>query len=398
MAAFSVTLRPYRSARFPWLKYVIRIRRPDGTVKRSFYRTLKEAEAEKSVKLGEIQDTGVRALSLDNRARLQALDAIEKLAPFEATIAEAVAFFIEHRRSGASTVQEACDNYIASRKKKVRSERHMNTLRQFLTRFTAGLGKTRLSILAPEDIEQWLHDLGVSPVSVNSYRRLLNAVFQYAVDRKMAKENPVAAIEKLKEARGKVGILTPAQMAKLLTAAQGERDLLTTVAIGGFAGLRPEEVARLKWSAIDLDHGQIDCGSELTKTAKQRYVKIEPVLSEWLRPLMCIFSSSNEAAKMNIHEENFRRRWDAMRKSAGFAIAGSGAALTDGEKAALIPWPHDALRHSFASYHLAKFELIDVLALQMGHENTKMIFKNYRERVKAADAEAWWKLLPEAKP
>jgi integrase len=102
------------------------------------------------------------------------------------------------------------------------------------------------------------------------------------VDRKRLKDNPVAQVELVKETRGKVGILTPAQMKALLAEAH-EPDVLATLAIGGFAGLRPEEIARLKWSAIDLDHGQIDCAGDITKTAKSRYVKIEPVLAAWLR-------------------------------------------------------------------------------------------------------------------
>lgn len=394
MPSFSITVRPYRARNCPNLNAVLRIRHPVGRVERLFFKTIKEAEAEAVARRVEIENFGVRALLLDKRTVMQAVEAIRMLGPLGSTLPEAVDFFVEHHKSATQTVQEACDLYQASREKRGISERHTNTLRQVLGRFTASLGGKSAALLTPEDIEGWLHGLGVSPISVNSYRRLLNAVFQYAADRGAIKKNPVAQVEVVKESKGKVGILTPDQMRTLLQAAQEEPDVLATLAIGGFAGVRPEEIARMKWSAIDLEHGQIDCGAELTKTAKQRYVKIEPVLSEWLRPVMCVFVSSNEAAKRNIHAGNFRRRWDAVRKVAGFAVRGTARTLAKDKASQLTPWPHDALRHSYASYHLAKFQDAAKLALQLGHESPRMIFDSYRERVKESDAAAWWQMLP----
>jgi integrase len=327
MPSYSITVRPYRSRQNPNLSAVLRIRHPAGRVERQFFKTIKQAEAEAVAKRADIEKFGVRALLLDKRTVMEASEAIRLLEPMGATIAEVVDFFVEHHKSTTQTVQEACDLYQASREKRGISERHTNTLRQVLGRFTASLGGKSAALLTPEDIEGWLHSLCVSPISVNSYRRLLNAVFQYAADRGVIKKNPVGMVELLKEPKGKVGIITPDQMRALLQAAQQEPDVLATLTIGGFAGIRPEEIARMNWSAIDLGSGLIDCAAEITKTAKHRYVKIEPVLSEWLRPLMCVFSSSNEAAKMNIHEENFRRRWDAVRKAAGFAVRGTARTL-----------------------------------------------------------------------
>jgi integrase len=213
------------------------------------------------------------------------------------------------------------------------------------------------------------------------------------------KENPIALVELIKETPEKVGILTVEQMSTVLATAR-EPDVLATIVIGGFAGLRPEEIARLQWSAIDLEQGLIDCGADLTKTAKSRYVKVEPVLAAWLRQ-----HCRQEIGKPDlIQEENFRRRFDIARRTAGFRIRGpkeikeNGEPLSVGEIATLekarIPWPHDALRHSYASYHIAKFQDAAALALQMGHATTKLIFSNYRHRVKQTEAEGWWALMP----
>jgi len=55
-------------------------------------------------------------------------------------------------------------------------------------------------------------------------------------------------------------------------------------------------------------------------------------------------------------------------------------------------WPQNALRHSFASYHLAHFQDAPKTAFQLGHTSPQMVFSNYAETVKKKDAAAWWSL------
>lgn len=411
MAAFHISVLAYNSRLRPRLKYQCRTRLPNGKVKRSFHETKGQAEAARSAKLTEIENVGIDALNIDTRTRLEVISALGKLKPFEVTLSQAVDFFVDHH-SANCTVEEACDLYLAGRKSKHWSALHRRNLRSIITRFVAAFGPRSLSTVKPEEIEKWLDALGVAPVSVNSYRGLLFAVCAFAKKRKLVKINPFEDIEPLKVVRDKIGILTPHQMhVLLLVAAEKDPEVLAAVALGAFAGIRPDEVGRLSWGDIDLDHGQIDCGSAITKTARHRYVKIEPVLAAWLKPAMCLFSTSNEASKRHIQTANFRRRFRRVRWLAGFKTPGvlvlkpkpSGQeSATPEELAAFtanhVRWPQDCLRHSFASYHLAHFKDAQGLSLQMGHETTKLIFSTYRERVKASDAVAWWNLLPEVKP
>jgi hypothetical protein len=66
----------------------------------------------------------------------------------------------------------------------------------------------------------------------------------------------------------------------------------------------------------------------------------------------------------------------------------------DRERARLrAGWPPNALRHSFGSYHLARFNDAAALALEMGN-SPAVIFKHYRQLVKPKDAERYWKLAP----
>jgi integrase len=74
---------------------------------------------------------------------------------------------------------------------------------------------------------------------------------------------------------------------------------------------------------------------------------------------------------------NYRRLLDTARESAG-----------------IEQWPNNALRHSFASYHLARFNDAAALALELGHTNSNLVFQHYRQLVKPKQAERYWKIAP----
>jgi integrase len=66
------------------------------------------------------------------------------------------------------------------------------------------------------------------------------------------------------------------------------------------------------------------------------------------------------------------------------------------DAAGIDPWPSNALRHSFGSYHLARYNDANKTALLMGHRSTDVLFNHYRNLVKAEAAEQFWTLAPAA--
>ena len=375
MASYRISVLENKSASRPLAKWVVDIRHPNGKRERRYFSTKQAAESEAQVKRIEIQNMGVKALDLPLRVKSQALDAQEALKPYGASIADAVAFFIAHKQKTRVPVSVIAKAFEESRLTLGRSAKHISTLRRFFVRFTLGVGNKAATDITPDEIETWLHSLKTGPVTSNSYRTLLHSLFAYGVSKRMCSENPIHQVEKATVKAGKVGILTVEQTQLLLESSTA--DVRATIALGAFAGIRPEEIARLFWKDIDLEEGLIDIGAEKSKTARQRYVKILSNLSAWLRPLVGAGA---------IQQDNFRRRFDDVRSKAGFAVRGNQRRLTEEQLKTLLPWPHDALRHSFASYHLANFEDAPALALQLGHESTSLIFSNYRHRVKQKDA------------
>jgi len=68
--------------------------------------------------------------------------------------------------------------------------------------------------------------------------------------------------------------------------------------------------------------------------------------------------------------------------------------IEDRRNAGITDWPSNALRHSYASYHLAAFKDAPALSLELGHVRPQTVFAHYREVVRPAEAERFWKIAP----
>ncbi len=64
-------------------------------------------------------------------------------------------------------------------------------------------------------------------------------------------------------------------------------------------------------------------------------------------------------------------------------------------KMADVTWGHDIMRHTFASYHLAYHGSPDRTAHELGHRDTNMLFRHYRQLVTKEEAEKFWDIRPE---
>jgi integrase len=105
------------------------------------------------------------------------------------------------------------------------------------------------------------------------------------------------------------------------------------------------------------------------KTASRRFVSLRSNVLEWLAPYR---DSHGPVCPPSLY-----KRLVADRMAAG-----------------IKKWPVNAARHSFASYHLAHFRDPRELALEMGHTRSEVTFRHYRELVKPAEAERFWRIVP----
>jgi integrase len=347
-------VRPYHNKQRPNLKFVVNYKR-NGKRARSFFENKKEAQTFAQLK--------------NNERLIGETEGAKQLAAFGKTIADAIEFYLPYLQANnrKCTFRELVDELVPAKKADGASAAYLTDLQCRLGQFLESFGDRIVSEIKCHEIDQWLRGLNVSPVSRNNSRRVLRTAFNFAKTRNYCVENPVLLTAKAKEIEGTVGILTVAETARLLEAADAE--LTPLIAVGAFAGLRRAELERLDWSEVDLESGLITVQAVKAKSARRRFVKIRPNLASWLAP----YAAHRGMATPN----NCRKMFEATRVAAG-----------------IKHWPSNALRHSFASYHLAEFNDAAALALELGHTDAGLVFQHYRQIVKPKDAERYWNLFP----
>jgi integrase len=346
--------------------------RVNGKRQRKFFRTKDAAERELATVKKKLRKEGEKALLIPDGLRIEALDCRDRLKPYNASLKDAVSFFISHHeaRKKSRSVQAAIDEYLKLQKLNHRSERYIGDLKYRLGAFGGTFGARLISELSVHGVEGWLHGLEQSPKSVNNFHTAVSALFSFAVERSYANSNPLDAIDKVRVPAKAPGILSPGGCEKLLNAAGSE--LLPLLAIQAFCGVRSAETLRLRWSDVDVTRGFVQVAAEHAKGARRRVVEMPENLKEWLRPY------GDRSGKLwPLSHMEFYRDLETACTSAGIG-----------------KWPSNALRHSYASYHLAFHQNAAALALQMGHTSQAMIFSNYREVVTKQDAERYWSIRP----
>jgi integrase len=311
---------------------------------------------------------------LSDRQRLDAVAALDRLKDFpQVTLLSAVEFYARHHLSldANVTVSEAISKLLEDKKSDGKSRRYLEDLRDRLARFAEDFGDCNICEVGSGDIGDWLRSLRLAPRTRNTFYLRLGLLFKYAVEQRWALENPVTKSMIAKVYKAKTGILTPEEFSALLT--QSGDETRPFWLLGGFAGIRSAEIERLCWSDIDWENRLINIDDAKSKTASERFVDICDALAAWLAPYR---GSTGPICPAGLY--------DRLR--------------ADRERAGLTDWPSNALRHSFASYHLAAFKDAAELSLQMGHMTASMVFNHYRQRVRPDIAKLWWEIVPQPAP
>jgi integrase len=247
-------------------------------------------------------------------------------------------------------------------------------IRQVLNRLVARHGRDPIDAVGYRELDAWLRSLAaeLSPVTQHNYWRVTRRFFSWCQDYlEVIPRNPMKRLQERRLEHQEPEILTPDQMRACLEAANGERRLLSYLALGGFAGLRTEEILRQQWSDIDWDGGEIYVRQPKRVGGwRPRHVEILPALRRHLEHL---------ALKERKVLPGGQRTLYLLRR-----------ALMD--KLGWKTWPNNCLRHSFRTYHLAQWQNAPQLAEQMGHSHSDMTRYAYGGPTPRAAAAAWWAL------
>jgi integrase len=364
----------------------------DGKRVRKYFETEKAAETFLNAERIRRENLGARAAKIDgalaedavrasealqptpytllDAARIVAV-AEEKLAPHSIRIEDAIDKYIAEaeKRQRSVTVAQLIVQFLENRRAKRRSAVYLQDLKIRLARFEQAMGNRIVADLTAPDIEAWIHSLDVGPQTQNNFRAVLSAMWTFAVRRGYASSNIVQFVDKASVVRDHVPVFSVDELQRLLNAAP--TDYLPVFAISAFAGLRPEEVNKLRWEDIDLKERTIRVNASSAKTRKKRFSELSDNLMAWLRPYL---GRTGRVAPPNL--QKLRR---ATMKAAG-----------------ILQWPQDVLRHSFASAHYAFHKNPAHTALLLGHRDQNMLLNHYRDVMKPSEAARYWAILPQS--
>src|SRR5436190_9617710 len=250
--------KPFRVRKYkhPRLKFVVNYREA-GKRKRSFFEKKEDAETFAKKKEIDLKNSGRDGAEFPARLREMAQECAERLHAYGKTIKDATDFFTAHLKASerSITAAELVAQLIEAKKADGASNRYVQDLRSRLPRFAKKFDGKMVATITASEIDNWLRALPVGPTTRNNFRRTLVMMFNHAIARGYATDNPAAKTAKAKVVDSPPGILTVQQTARLLEAAPPE--LLPYVAIGAFAGLRRAEVERLDWKDVHFDGEQL---------------------------------------------------------------------------------------------------------------------------------------------
>ena len=176
---------------------------------------------------------------------------------------------------------------------------------------------------------------------------------------------------------GEIEIYSAEEMRRLIAAA--DERILPLIVIGGFAGLRHAEIARLDWQDIDLADGFIEVKAQNAKTKTRRIVPVKDNLKKFLLPL----------AKKSGPVITLANTPGPLLKTA--------ADTADAEnEIEAMEWKHNALRHTYISARVAECADVPRVADEAGN-SPQVIRSNYLKRMRPAAAAEWFAIAPPLK-
>jgi integrase len=363
----------------------------DGKRIRKYFETRDAAETFVEAEQIRRENLGKRATHIDGALAEDALRASDILKPTPYTLLDA-ARFVAHahskleahavriddainahaaaieRRNRSVTVNKLVDEFIANRRAKGKSEIYIRDLTTRLRRFKASMGDRIIADIMSGDVDQWIQSLNVGPQTQNNFRAVLSAMWTFAVRRGYTAANIIQLVDKTSVVRDHIPTFSVEQLTTLFAIAPP--DYLPVLAIGAFAGLRPEEINKLKWEDLDFHERTIRVNASAAKTRKKRFAEISDNLLAWLQPYT---GRVGPLAPPNL--QKLRR-----------------ATMKAGK---IEKWPPDVLRHSFASAHYAFHRDPARTAVIMGHRDQNMLLTHYRDLMKPSEAARYWRIAPE---
>ena len=260
-------------------------------------------------------------------------------------------------------INEAVSQYLKLKARQSLREPSLMQIRRFLTMLASEYGTLHCYQINASMIEEWFQSRNWKRSTIDGVIAKIGPFFSWCIREFFLLENPLKSIVLPKHEEVPICIFTPSEVESLMrTAQKHDPGMITYLSLGIFAGIRPDEIMRLEWKDIRPDGILVE--GRKSKTRQRRVVKVKDNLRAWLIP------------KGDLPPINKRKRLQTIRE------------------AARVNWGQDIMRHTYASYHLAYHCSPDRTAHELGHRDTTMLYRHYRELVTQEDAQKFWSIKP----
>lgn len=353
-----------------WSIYVPAYLNPSGKAGKMYFSTRAEAEAKRWELLAATRSES-KLTELSNVQVRDAQRALERLAEagLDMSLDRAIELALPVLKSAgrAVTVEQLLRDFAAAKEadwSEASKRAFATSAKSFLKRWAGRL----ISTIDAVELEGWY----VEAFASTGYRahevRTIRPAFSWAVRRRLLQESPFSRMEGVRVKRKPIVIYSPDEVRRVMDACSvAER---AAFALLMFAGVRPKELTRLRWG--DIRDGFVHITAGIAKTQQVRNIELEPTCVAWL------LSTGEHGPHELVCPPDWVRRARAVRERAGVHA---------------LP---DTPRHSYASYHLARYKDVAGLKANLGHSpNSDTLFIHYRAAATPADAERFWQIFPD---
>ena len=271
------------------------------------------------------------------------------------------------KREKTVTFRKAVEMALEEREKKNRRARTVTDFRYYCKRLMVrnpGLAERRVRSITSDDCRAYLQEAyGESPSQYRKARAILSGVLSTAIKHDWCDVNPVARVEVPEVVEKPIEPLTIEEVERLEAAAQlpEHRDMQLSLHLMLYCGIRPTEVSRIDPERdIDWQNRRVVVRPTTSKTGGGRVVPLRKA----------------DAVTVRTIPHCWLHRWRALRKAAGWS------------KETAHPWRQDVCRHTFATYHAARFRNFAALQLEMGHRDSALLRTRYIYATHGADGNA----------
>ena len=381
----------YRAKNRDRFRYEVRYHDPEGSLQRDTFDEHAAAQKHANVIVKQLASGELPFLPLRGRERFIYERALDLLAPTGLALDTAIAQLVEamtklkgvstlreaaelsrnhHTKSVASVpVQQAVAEFMEVKQTEGLSHLYLRDLRTRLARF-AEYFKCPVAAVTTPDLVRFLNQVGGGRRNRRNHLTTIGTLFNHC---KMMGHLPdghpgISKIPKPRKDPREIAIASVDVMRTLLGTTN--TDVMMAVALGGFSGLRSEEIKRLRWEHIMFDQGHIEVMAQHAKTGVRRLVPLTDNLRAWLMP------HRKREGKV-IGYVNLSNQFEKVAKKLK------------------VQWKRNFLRHSFISYRVAVVKNLPQVAMEAGN-SVNVIQRDYLKVVTEQCGNDWFGIFPGA--